>query len=96
MHGNVITNFTGITGETLKYGTSYDTPLVYKSEYICLECENFFETVKWKHYEIILCLLQEYWVKQRELMTIIEWYRNYIEFIAALKNWLTIRHNKEK
>jgi hypothetical protein len=70
-------NFTGITGETLEYGTSDHTPLiVYKSEYICLECENFFETVKWKHYEIILCLLQEYWVKQRELMTIIEWYRN--------------------
>jgi hypothetical protein len=45
--------------------------------------------VKWKQYEILLCLLQEFWKKQQECMQSIEWYRECIIFLAALTSRLT-------
>jgi hypothetical protein len=90
------TNCAGITGETLEFGTSDHWPLVYKSKFILFESSNKFPVVKWKIYELLLCLLQEYWLKQSEYKDSIEWYREYIRFLAALKNRLTTWLDKKK
>ena len=57
---------------------------------------NKFETIKWKQFELMLCLLQEYWKEQLEFSQSIEWYRNYTRFLAALKSRLTVWHEKDK
>jgi hypothetical protein len=90
------TNFPGISSETLEFGTSDHWPIIYKSEFISFEIINRFEVVRWRHYEVLLCLLQEYWKRQQEITQSIEWYRNYIRFVAALKNRLTVAHEKDK
>ena len=89
-------NFPGITGETLDFGTSDHWPLVYRSECICLEASSKFEVVRWKQYELILCLLQDFWFEQSALSQPSEWYRSYIRFLNALKNRLTSWLEKEK
>jgi hypothetical protein len=89
-------NFTGITGETLEFGTSDHWPLVYKSERILFKSTNNFPVVKWKIFELLLCLFQEYWLKQLEYEDSTDWYREYTRFLAALKNRLTTWRNKEK
>ncbi len=55
---NTFSNSPGITRETLEFGSSDHWPLVYESEFIRCETINKFEVVKWKQYEILLCLLQ--------------------------------------
>ena len=53
--------------------------------------------VHWNAYEAILVLLQEFWLKQRNVgMTADEWYQNYVHFLAALKYRLTKWKEKEK
>ena len=89
-------NLPGITGETLEFGTSDHWPLVYKSEFVLFETSKQFEVVNWFHFEIALCLLQEFWKKQIEVMNSIDWYRHYTRFIAALKMRLTESRNIEK
>lgn len=83
-------NFPGVSGETLEFGCSDHWPIVYKSESIRLDTISRFEVVKWKLYELTLCLLQDYWTKQHSLSEASEWYRNYIRFLNALKIRLTV------
>ena len=59
------TNFPGVVGETLEFGSSDHWPLVYKSDHIIFEAVNNFEVIRWKHYELILNLSQDYWRKQK-------------------------------
>jgi len=90
------TNFPGVKGETLAFGTSDHRPLIYKSEHINFQATLKFASTNWRFFETILCLVQEYWSKQLEYMTTIQWYKEYIRFLAALKNRLTIWYEKEK
>jgi hypothetical protein len=89
-------NFAGITGETLKFGTSDHWPLIYKSELLLFETSNVFPILNWNIYELFLCLVQDYWLRQIECNDSIDWYKDYIRFLAALKNRLTSWKNKEK
>lgn len=89
-------NLPGITGETLDVGSSDHRPLLYKSEFIRIETINSFEIVKWNHYEIVLGLLQEFWIEQARIMQSTEWYKYYSRFLAALKNRLTSWVEKDK
>lgn len=90
------TNKIGITGTTLDYGTSDHWPLLYQSDFIFFQTITKFPIIHWKLYEITLCLLQDYWSKQIEYATQLEWYKQYVRFLAALKNRLTAWKEKEK
>jgi hypothetical protein len=66
------TNFPVIKGETLSIGTSDHWPLVYRSDFIIFQTEQKFSITKWKYFEVILCLLQDYWMKQSDFMSATE------------------------
>jgi hypothetical protein len=89
-------NWPGISGETLEFGSSDHWPLVYKSKYITLETTMKFAVVNWKAYESMLCLLQDFWSELLNNTSTHAWYRDYIRFLGALKNRLTIWFDKEK
>ena len=56
-----------------------------------------FSYVNWKLYEVILTLLQKFWMEEhRNSRDIDEWYVNYVRFLAALKNRFTNWKEKEK
>jgi hypothetical protein len=90
------TNFPGVKGETLNFGTSDHWPLVYKSEHVNFPVTTKFSITKWKYFETMLCLLQEFWSKQLEYMDTTAWYKEYIRFLAAWKNRMTNWYEKEK
>mgnify|MGYP001151580594 FL=1 len=89
-------NFEGITGETMKIGSSDHWPLLYKSELLLIDNTNKFPVTDWKTYELFLCLVQEFWSNQLYLNEALNWYKMYIRFLAALKNKLTSWKDKEK
>lgn len=90
------TNLEGITGETKKFGSNDHWPLVYQSKSTLVKTTNRFPVIQWKIYEFLLCMLQEFWVKQLELLPSLDWYNSYIRFLTALKNRLTTWHCSEK
>ena len=90
------TNLQGITGETKDFGTSDHRPLVYQSRTTLVKTTNLFPVTQWKLYELLLCLLQEFWIKQLELQPALDWYKSYIRFLTALKARLTSWHCSEK
>jgi len=58
---------------------------------------KMFSHVNWKTFEAILTLLQEFWIKEQKIgMQADEWYMNYVQFLAVLKNRLTKWKEKEK
>ncbi len=74
------TNFPEVNGTILAFGTSDHWPLVYKSEHINFLTTLKFSITKWKYFEKILCLLEEYWSKQSEYMGTIGWYKDIYVF----------------
>ena len=53
--------------------------------------------MNWKKYEVILTLLQKFWLEEnRRSGYIDEWYVNYVGFLGTLKNRLTKWEEKEK
>ena len=89
-------NFPGLTGETLDFESSDHKPIVYRSEVIYYETSTKFEIVKWRIFELVLCVLQDYWSTQHSVMEAIEWYKYYIRFLAALKTRLMVRMDKDR
>ncbi len=62
------TSFPGVNGTILSFGTSDHWPLIYKSEHINFLTTIKFSITKWKYFETILYLLEEYWSKQSKYM----------------------------
>ncbi|CAF1944486.1 unnamed protein product, partial [Rotaria magnacalcarata] len=90
------TNIREIVGETLTFGTSDHWPILYTSNSVCYHIHSSFPITKWKEYEIILCLCQEFWLKLQELISLDDWYNKYIKFLSALKCRVTTWKDKEK
>ncbi|CAF3393055.1 unnamed protein product [Rotaria socialis] len=54
----------------------------------------FFPHTNWKVFEAVLALLQIFWMEEQKKNSADEWYKQYIRFIAAVKNRVT--HWKER
>ncbi len=67
-----------------------------KTDQIGFQTNGQFPTVNWAVFEILLGLLQEFWIEELELQTIDNWYQSYTRFLAALKNRVTIWKHRDK
>ena len=91
------TNIEETRGETLRMGTSDHWPVMITCVKVGFDSNTMFSYVNWKLYEVILTLLQKFWMEEhRSSRDIDEWYVNYVRFLAALKNRLTKWKEKEK
>ena len=91
------TNIEETRGETLRMGTSDHWPVMITCVKVGFDSNTMFSYVNWKLYEVILTLLQKFWMDEhRRSRDIDEWYVNYVRFLDALKNRLTKWKDKEK
>ena len=83
----IFTNIEKTRGETLRTGTSNHWPVVITCVKVGFDSNTRFSYVNWKMYEVILTLLQKFWLEEnRRSWYINEWYVNYVRFLSALKN----------
>ena len=85
----IFTNIHDVKAETLLTGSSDHWPVVMKSEQIGFQTSGKFPTVNWTVFEVVLALVQEFWIKELERQETDKWYINYARFLAALKNRVT-------
>ena len=89
-------NITAISNETLHIGTSDHWPIVLSCENVSLDIWSVFPHTNWKEFEAVLVLLQTFWMEEQKKNSADEWYKQYIRFIAAVKNRVTKWKEKEK
>ncbi|CAM2707658.1 unnamed protein product [Rotaria socialis] len=87
-------NMSTISSETLCFGTSDHWPILLSCENIFFDTNVFFPHTNWKVFEAVLALLQIFWTEEQKKNSADEWYKQYIRFIAAVKNRVT--HWKER
>ncbi|CAF3361245.1 unnamed protein product [Rotaria socialis] len=87
-------NMSTISSETLFFGTSDHWPIVLSCENIFFDTNSFFPHTNWKAFEAVITLLQTFWMEEQKKNSADEWYKQYIRFIAAVKNRVT--HWKER
>ncbi|CAF3405870.1 unnamed protein product [Rotaria socialis] len=87
-------NMSTISSETLFFGTSDHWPIVLSCENIFFDTNSFFPHTNWKAFEAVITLLQTFWTEEQKKNSADEWYKQYIRFIAAVKNRVT--HWKER
>ena len=92
----VFTNVFDAKAETWLMGSSDHWPLVLQSEQIGFQTSGQFPTVNWKVFEVVLGLLQEFWIKETNNQDANNWYCRYVRFLAALKNRVTKWKNSGK
>lgn len=90
------TNLTGVTNETIFYGTSDHWPTVLSSQTVGHLTHGVFPQVDWTAFETILVLLEDFWTAEQKKATIDRWYSEYVRFLAALKSRLTRWVESEK
>ncbi|CAF5040242.1 unnamed protein product [Rotaria magnacalcarata] len=83
-----------ISSETLFFGTSDHWPIVLSCGNIFFDTNSFFPHTNWKAFEAVVTLLQTFWMEEQKKSSADEWYKQYIRFIAAVKNRVT--HWKER
>ncbi|CAF5069932.1 unnamed protein product, partial [Rotaria magnacalcarata] len=83
-----------ISSETLFFGTSDHWPIALSCENIFFDTNSFFPHTNWKAFEAVITLLQTFWMEEQKKNSADEWYKQYIRFIAAIKNRVT--HWKER
>jgi len=89
-------NNVDISSETLHFGTSDHWPTLLSCENVSFDTTNVFPHTNWKVYEAVLVLLQTFWTEEQKKKSADEWYKEYIRFIAAVKNRVTHWKEKEK
>ncbi|CAM4981949.1 unnamed protein product [Rotaria socialis] len=87
-------NMSTISSETLCSGTSDHWPILLSCENISFDTNVFFPHTNRKIFEAVLALLQIFWMEEQKKNSADEWYKQYIRFIAAVKNRVT--HWKER
>ncbi|CAF4174646.1 unnamed protein product, partial [Adineta steineri] len=92
----IFTNIDEVKAETLSFGTSDHWPMLIKTEQIGFQTVGQFPIVNWTIYEIMLSLVQEYWIKELDDQNVDNWYHNYTRFLAALKNRSTQWKSRDK
>jgi len=92
----IFTNIADAKAETLVLGTSDHWPLVMKSDQIGFQTNGHFPVVNWKVFEVVLNLLQEFWINEFNKQDADSWYKTYVLFLAALKNRVTKWRYKDK
>lgn len=92
----LFTNIKELKGETIKFGTSDHWPILYSSECINFPTHFYFPITNWKEFEILVTILQNFWIELQERIPLDEWYNLYIAFLAATKNRVTNWKSKEK
>ena len=65
------TNMGEVRGETMNAGTSDHWPLMITCENVVYDKTNLFPHVHWKMFESLLALLQEFWIKEQTLVSIL-------------------------
>ncbi|CAM4975916.1 unnamed protein product [Rotaria socialis] len=93
---HLFTNIRNVKGETIAFGTSDHWPIIYTSNTISYHTHSSFPHTSWKEYEVLLCLLQDFWFDLQKSITLDDWYKLYIRFLGAAKNRVTTWKNKEK
>ncbi|CAF5173170.1 unnamed protein product, partial [Rotaria magnacalcarata] len=93
---HLFTNIRDVTGETKAFGTSDHWPILYLSNTISYHKHFVFPKTNWTEYEILLCMLQDFWISLQKLISLDDWYRQYSNFLGAAKNRVTIWKSKEK
>ena len=89
-------NITAISSETLHIGTSNHWPIVLSCGNVSFDIRSVFPHTNWKAFEAVLVLLQTFWIEEQKKNSADEWYKQYIRFIAAVKNRVTKWKEKEK
>ena len=89
-------NITAISSETLHFGTSDHWPIVLSCENICFNSDSIFPHTNWRVFEAVLVLLQTFWKEEQKKNSIDEWYKQYIRFLAAVKNRVTQWKERDK
>ena len=89
-------NITAISSETLHIGTSDHWPIVLSCENVSFDIRSVFPHTNWKAFEAVLVLLQTFWIEEQKKNSADEWYKQYIRFVAAVKNRVTKWQEKEK
>ena len=90
------TNMSSLSSETLHVGTSDHWPIVLSCENISFDTISKFPVTNWRAFEAILVLLQTFWQEEQKRSNVDEWYKQYIRFIAAVKNRVTHWKEREK
>jgi hypothetical protein len=89
-------NSVDISSETLHFGTSDHWPTVLSCENVSFDTSNIFPHTNWRAFEAVLVVLQTFWTEEQKKNNADEWYKEYIRFIAAVKNRVTHWKEKEK
>ena len=89
-------DITAISSETLHIDTSDHWPIVLSCENVSFDIWSVFPHTNWKALEAVLALLQTFWMEGQKKNSADEWYKQYIRFIAAVKNRVTKWKEKEK
>ena len=92
----LFSNLDGVHNETILFGTSDHWPIVTSVRDLGFTSTGSFPHFDTSSYQIILVLLEQFWVNLTEIVTHNEWYQLYIRFLAALKGRLTSWKSKEK
>ncbi|CAF1411737.1 unnamed protein product, partial [Adineta steineri] len=90
------TNVNGVDSATVIFGTSDHWPAVVTTHNIGFLTNKFFPQVNWNIFQVLLVLVEDFWINKQKLQTPDQWYENYIRFLAALKNRLTTWREIEK
>ncbi|CAF2132659.1 unnamed protein product [Rotaria magnacalcarata] len=85
-----------ISSETLCFGTSDHWPILLSCENIFFDTNVFFPHTIWKVFEAVLALVQIFWTEEQKKNSADEWYKQYIRFIAAVKNRVTNWKERDK
>ncbi|CAF2046641.1 unnamed protein product [Rotaria magnacalcarata] len=89
-------NMSTISSETLCFGTSDHWPILLSCENIFFDTNVFFPHTIWKVFEAVLALVQIFWTEEQKKNSADEWYKQYIRFIAAVKNRVTNWKERDK
>jgi len=92
----LFTNVKELKGETMNFGTSDHWPIIYTSDYINFPTHSHFPITNWKEFEILIIMLQNFWIKLQDSTPLDEWYNLYISFLGATKDRVTTWKSKEK